>query len=306
MIDIDKHITKELKKVAGMINNRVRKPHTSVYIPSVILPMALPYLNETAISKLVPQYSDGSIKDNIYLITDDHLRDEDYSYHRLLITKYVHYLSDTCKPNISFEEYLVEDFKHELEQEMANNFFNHNYPDLFDHKNHWPEFRGYGEYINLFRNWLALSCLYLSYFHDGIISKDEIVRLYIHSITPNAVYIEEFLRGKTTKLKDLKNTINKIRVAKTATTYDLIFKSSKNTFIFKIPQRDDYVSDYTPETLEFDKIVVTNTNPPEYEGITLTDDGLTLLEMLKFDQSNYFEKEPMPPQYHFDRQTDCC
>lgn len=293
MIDIEKHIEKQLKKVASMINNRVRKPHTSVYIPSVILPMALHYLNETAISKLVPQYEDGSVTDKIYLISDDHLRNEDYSYHRLLITKYVHYLSDSCKPNISFEEYLIEDFKHEIEQEMAGIFFDNNFPDLFDHTNHWPEYAGYGEYISQSRSWLALNCLYLSYFHDGIFSNDEIVSFYIHSITPKAVYIEEFLRGKTKKLKDLKNTIEKIRVTKTASTYDLIFKSSKNTFIYKIPQRDDYLSDYTPETLEFDKIVVSNTNPPEYEGITLTDDGLTLLEMLKFDHSNYFEKEPL-------------
>lgn len=305
MIDIDKHITKELKKVAGMINNRVRKPHTSVYIPSVILPMALPYLNETAISKLVPQYSNGSITDKIYLITTNRLCDEDYSYHRLLLTKYVHYLSDTCKPQISFDEYLIEDFKSTVEQEMAGTFFDHNHPNLFDRLNNWPEFSGYGEYVNLFRNWLALNCLYLSYFHDGILNRDEIIKLYIHTDGPTTHSIESFLNSRHTKIKHPVNTIGKIRVNKTASTYDLIFKSSQNTFIYKIPQRDDYISDYTPETLDFDKIVVSNTTPPEYEGITLTDAGLTLLEMLKFDQSNYFEKEPMPPQYHFDRQKDC-
>lgn len=303
MIDIDKLITKELKKIAGMINNRVRKPNTSVYIPSVILPMALPYLNETAINKLVYQYGDGSITDSIYLITDKHLFDENYSDSRLLLTKYVHYLSDTCKGRISFEQYLIDDFRNELEGEIAEAFYNYNHPDLFDCHSNWPEFKGHDEYVYLFRNWLALNCLHLSYFHDGILTPDEIVKIYIHTRGPTAHSIEWFLNSKYTKLKNIKNTIGKIRVLKTSSTYDLIFRSPQNTFIYQIPIIKCFFDYESPYSLPIDSYITSSLEPPEYEGITLTDDGLTLLEMLKFDQSNYFEKEPMDSNYHFDRQT---
>ncbi|MDY4309937.1 hypothetical protein SOX05_08660 [Pseudomonas putida] len=296
MENIETIIKPELKKISKMINNRIQKTGRKAFIPECILPIMKPYLTPTAMDRLIQELPPRSSTCGIFIVNENLKTEEEYTI-SCLCGSYIRNHEHTPE-GLSFIKYLKDDLRNTIKREIAHRFYDSNVTDVFTKDN---EDEYFDEIIKSYNNDMALACIYLSYLIECMIDEKELINIYksSRSIWSN-LYISDIKGYFKNKHKDQHyqlNAIHKVRVVRDngkylSTKYDVIFKSNPNTYIITV--KEGHGQNYPfSEGSDLDEVITikvySNTQPPKYSGIELTEEGLTLFEMINYDSSNYME-----------------